>query len=1116
MMDENEVLNKKNDDGQQLETVLVQQNPEQAVAQDVTQSAEAAPETKKVIPKVLEERLLITPEHRKILNAVDSLSPVDLGWIYLPGNALDRFVPSEGMIAQEIGMDSQQVLNGIQEIKKIWKIPNDLPTNNGRLSPMDALIHALTIQHRLRWDPEINDYRIPRWHVLNGELGTGKLYTNNDAFIGERIFRNALGINEMLNDYQIQGGIMPDMIKMYGKRKNQRALLTGLNKTGKLPSASELERIKKQLELAHGKSLDEKQISNLRKFVVNTIDTMEEAARSVAHELVPLVKDIPSYVPIHMYCSFNDDSNMSEIEDTLIAAMIKLHSKAKEAQSKLPKLRKDVSAYKLRLAKSLVSVGVADYLLDAISDIQDEQGANGAAKGTEKKTKFTGKALRDKLKELVDDETNGKPALKRLSTSLKKKYFKQMEREDEDGFARAWDDAKARYTASVLSNVSDLELRRRTDGVNKESLEEKLESAEDDIDELSKYEDAITTELQEGHAWFTKKTAIKPTEAKANLMIEKMQYTALYQEILIPHLKELVGRELNINLHTDREKSVFIKDPTALLGMNSYPNNKLYGTIFYSIPRVNRQRSNEPLLDSLAEAEKKHEGAIKTMLKKKMPKPKTVEQFDKRHSAAFANVVMTSWGADGYRLQPKFVVAPTEVRGEFQLNPETVWYLKLPTRHDATELAELHHKGNTGTWEIKRLDKGGPTAGNVIMKVNPDQSQEWTFVDDIYYASLATKYGAKISALENNIAKARIEGDKKPFREELEKIYAEIRPEINYIMLANDLHLGSFNLQGRPTNIDYIRASQIVALQDLGIDPKVGPLKMFQQTEALHGRMRIRSHGYDSTMEGQEHDPLTSKIKIDALRKKLKDQGMNERKILEHIMAYADEQNSSRSVFRPQDQKEMYKLFQQPLLIELMDNGGQVAVGDGNHWTQSMGTDEAGEIRSMFDLRYVYTDKLICSDTGYGQSYSYDRIILPGTKPDVELRALVTHKMWHGRTEISSLADQAIGHKEDVFLYITADRHHPGVVAEKDVYVVLDVGKQSTMAHVSTIGKCSSVRGTMAVGYGSRGELMLPVRFWLDPIVETVIGWSERRKILKTNWDSAKSEMKNYFTQHKY
>ena len=1051
------------------------------------------------IPAALRERELLDDDHRRILKTLDEMSPEDTARTYTP-RGVGQEVPSIEDVAQEVDVDQETLRNKLHEIYNVWDLSEEQPTGN-ILSEEEAKVLALVNQHKLRWDPEIDDYRITRIHEYNAELGLGTLYTNNQALEGQRIFRNAMGLNDRLNSVHLQGGVMPPIVAMYGKLKNQGAVMTGQNKTGKRPSEEELQTVRNQLELAQdNRELTPKQVQNLRDFVVNTIDSMEEGARSAAHEAAPLFQDLPEHVPVHLYYSYNDDFNMSEIEDLLISSMRKVHQIAQKAEKQLPKLRSDLSVSKYKLAKHSLNTQVADYILD----FAEEQREEFEAQGDELPR---GKRFRNLIYDNLFHEDNGDtaPGLDDFRKGLRKRFFRDLGREDEEEFTRMFDEAKSRffYKNQAIRDPGHIEQRKGVDLKRYEALESTVHEIKDTLSELEQYENALQTEAREGHAWFTHKIAIRPTEAKANLMIQKMKYKDLYEQIFIPELKRVVGKDLNIKLHTDREISVFVEDPTKLLGRNEYDDNKLYGTIMTSVPRTNRQRSNEPLKDSLAELIKKHESSIASRVKNGRERPTTKEEFDKRHGISYSDVLFTSYGADGFKVMPKFAIAPSRIEGEYETNEEIAYYVKLPTRHDMKAVSELLRRGNRGTWVGKRLEKGGPTTGMVYQIEHADRRQEWVFCDDKFFENIADKYSERLGYLEGKLNRARKDEMKEHWEGEIKKVYDEIRPEINYTLLVNDVHLGSANMAGRPTNVDVTRASQQAALHAFGLDG----LKAVTGSEILHGNFEIGKR-YRTSHEGTFEDPLTVEKKVRLLERGLKKQGYSDKEVWKHVMEYQNEQYNTRSVFRPDDQKEMFRETLHPLFTELMDNGISVYIASGNHWNQSQTEDEARTLRSMFDPKYSDKGLFNVLPHGFGQGYGMEPIRLPGGEHE-GVAAMLAHKMASGKTEISASMDQALGNKEDARIYLTADRHQPAAVAEKERFLVLDVGKQTPNPFPTMIGKAPSVRGSMVFGYNPDNELVYSTTFILDDAVDPIIGWDERADRLRRCYTTLQDELSN-------
>lgn len=1064
------------------------------------------------IPIILRQRLLINDEHRTILKAMEELSPRDTGFIYIPGRN-GREVPSVDMIAKETGLSEDAVRKNIQKIKKIWNISDNLPTNNGWFTKEEALISSLTNQHKLRWDTEINDYRVPRINMYSAEIGTGTLYTRNKAFEGEKILRKAIGLDKMLNSYVIQGGIMPQIIALYGKLKAERASLIGLNKTGEETPESKVEQLKSYLELAQKNELSPKENLNLETFVINTLNSMPEAARSVSHELVPLLENIPKNVPIHFFWSYNDDFNMEEIGDILIARMRLIHKKAKEAEERLPKLKEDISQYKSNIAQLYLNTSVAEHIKDYFSEIDDIP---------------SGKKLRTTIEEKLFHEENGNisPGLKKFKKMIMKGFTQHFGREGD--FERVYSTAKQRffYENAVITDISVIESRITLDKAKKDKIEEKLPGKEDEIAELEHFYEAFVSEESEGHSWFTKKIAINPTESKAHRMIKKENYKKIWTDYLLDPLKKMIG-DKKFFLHTDREISIFIPDPSLIWNKNEYPSNKLYGTILTSIPRTNRQRSNEPLLNSLAELQKKHESAIASRLKFNKERPKTIEEFDKHNASAFSDILMTSWGAEGERVMPKIVVAPSRVKGDYRDAVETVYYFKSPSRHDTGILSELVKKGNRGTWEAKRIDKGGPTTGNTIQITHPDRSQEWIFIDDSLYEKIEYLYSGRIKEVEDKIVKtkgkltrSRVDNSKKKWKKDIKNLNGQLKNINNEIadmsglykaLLANDDHFGAYNEKGCPNNVDYVRASQLIALQSYGFDN----IDVVTGTEFLHGIQAFRAH--DTRLEGLLENPVESDFNTHLLERGLRERfltlGMNplkaEQEVLRYLNEYKNEQMHSKSTFRPNDQIDMFKLVEQPVFDELLANNTPIYVGSGNHWKNSVkDIDEARLIKDLFPLKYERKG-LMNAIPADGQSYTIHPIRLPSMKGH-KINAMFAHKMWHGNTEISALSKQAQGHREDAQIYLVADRHHPGMVVERDKFFVLDTGKQTTMDYVSIIGKVSSTRGTMVVGYSPTKEQIFSTRFFLDDVVDKVIGWPEKAQMLKTCHDTLNQKLKTY------
>lgn len=1029
--------------------------------------------TVKKVPTILQECLSLTENDRKLLNVLAENAPSDTTQLYLPtGNFGGSFL-SVKELAKKLRTNEQSVRDRLEHIRVVWNIPEqeNLPTNNNTITLEDALIRAVLNQHILRFDNEIQDYRVPRIHFYSSELGIGQLYTNNKAFRGERIFRKAMGYNEVMNSYHLQGGVMPELIFMFGKQKNQRALLTGLNQSGAELDLDEINYLEMLIESVQEKPLTAKQEMHIRENFARTLDSMEEAAKSSAYELAPLLTDIPTYVPIHIYYSYNDDSNLSEIEDHLISRMRKIHQKMKEASDNLPNKRDNLN--ELRSKKGIINtyLQIVRYLVQSF--------------GISKKA-FSTELFQQKMRNLMlDEEDTYTKSFEVIINEAKNWYLENIEKDETSFYNIIFSCVDQLLAKAHTLHTLRVEIKKGTE--NYQKVNAKIVQLEAKIAELEQFELAFETEQRSGHSWFTKVIAIKPTEAKVNEMLKKELYRNLYKEIMLPELQLITGKKHDIHVHTDREITVYVPDPMQLLDKHTYPDNKLYGTTITAIPRTNRQRSNEPLLESTFELQKKHECSIATRLKLAKKRPTTIQKFNKRESC-FSDVVWTSYGADGFRLQPKLVVAPTMVAEEYEHSTEIVYYLKTPTRHDTKKMGDQMKRGNKGTWAAKRVDKGGPTTGQVMQIRHADGSNEWFFFDDDFYENIADTYGDCFEDIEHKLEKAKLQKKSiKEYSTAYKNLCEKICVDLRYILLANDIHLGSYTMPGRPSNIDMTKASTEVALQTLGY----GAITSMQGSEFLHGHLKFGS--YDSSYEGLDINPLKLGKSGVILLEDLRKHGVPYEKILELLMLFIEENEYSRAVFKVRDQKEMFAQFLKPIMTELMDRGCSIFLGAGNHWNSSNKyEDEVSAIASVFDDKYRDSGKLIYRHSG-GQSYSLDVVSLPANVP---IRALIAHKMRHGKTEISAIMDQAVGTKQNALFVITADRHHSGMIAEKERFGILDTGKQSVMPYVMAIGKASSTRGMVALGYSPNRDLCYSARFWMDDVVHKLTGWNRKARLL--------------------
>ncbi|HKL23400.1 MAG TPA: hypothetical protein VJ895_01480, partial [Candidatus Nanoarchaeia archaeon] len=841
--------------------------------------------------------------------------------------------------------------------------------------------------------------------------------------------------------------------------------------------------------------------NNLEKYVVNTIDSFEEAAKSVAHEIKDMYKNIPEHVDIHWYFGASDFANMKEIESTLVAQRRITNREMQKANQDLPEWRDSLDELKQENSKNLVNKLLSDKIYLHINNQRNEFDEGSFP---EKGEEFR------KIKDSYFFTQKGEPAkrVEKLKKSIKKKYEQTLGKSTEM-FDSIFDTAILDYQElTTFKKIKDYK-EKQTENLEKKSM--KISTLEDKIHEAERFENALIRERTQGPSWFTGHIAIKPTDAKVMQMVKKEKYKALYEKILIPELKKLTNKDHKIHLHTDKIISVHIPDPQYQIDWDKMSEEERLktpiGTIMTSFPQTNVERSNEPIKGGFAEIQSFQEKILSKRIQDEKKKPKTHEEFNKKEHA-FSDIYFTSHSAEGFLTQTKFRIAPSRVKGKNNYDKELTTFLKLPTRHDYEKLYDLMAKGNTGTWYAKRADKGGDTAGNTILIDHPDLSQEQIFFNDKFYAKIGKKYGERVNELEDKICELEEKVNRKGTKEyrekhkkllmntkeELEGIYNKVRPEFYNIFNANDLHFGEWSMPGRFTLEEGIRASQQAALQSEGVNSmKAGII-----TEAFNGDQEFRS--YAARKLGTWTSGINYRKELNFLTNELLKKGYSEKEIMKHRDIFTQEMLDGIVTFKLEGQTDDFIHYEKDLFNELMNKGTELFVGMGNHHQASGDRQSEGDIvKKLLDAERFYESngklKIGYGSTA-GQSFSYDMFDFPGVE-DRLIPFVVTHKAWSGKTEIDGPIRQMVRTKDNAAYMNTSDRHHEGMAAQNGKMMFLDSGKPPVNPFVQMIGKASSVRGTQIPKYDpTGGNGYMAKRGFYDPVVEKIIGWDEKAQIL--------------------
>jgi len=820
-------------------------------------------------------------------------------------------------------------------------------------------------------------------------------------------------------------------------------------------------------------------------------------------------------VDIHWFFGSNDFANMKEIGDSLIAQRRITNREMRKANKELPEWKEELSETKKETAQTLVNKLLSDKIYVYVN--------NQRSKFDEEEFPERGKGFR-KLVENYFKTKKGNPAkrVEHLKNNIQKEYESIIGKTDKM-FNSIFETAIINYKdLTTFKQIKDFK-DRQTNELEKKSR--KISTLEDKIHDAEKFENALLQEEIQGPSWFTGHIAIKPKDTKVLQMVKKQKYKSLYENILIPELKKLTGKNHKIHLHTDKIISVHVPSPEYQINWENMSDEERafapIGTIMTSNPQTNIERGNSPIKTGFADLQSFQQKALSVRISKGKERPKTHGEFKKNEYGA-SDIYFTSHSAEGFLTQTKLSVAPTRVKGENSEDKTLTTFLKLPTRIDYDKLYDLMTKGNTGTWYAKRADGGGDTSGNVIRIEYADRSTGEIFFKDDFYKEIGEKYGEKVQNLESEISKLEEKVSRKgtakykkenrlklkKAKTELNSIYDKIRPEFYNVFNAQDLHFGEWSMPGRFTLAEGIRASQQAALQSMGISS----MKVVIITEAFNGAQSFRS--YDAKKLGTWVSGINFRKEYDILTKEMIKNGYSEKEILKYRDVFTQQMLDGIVTPKIEGQTTDFVNYELPLFQELMNKGMKLFIGMGNHH-QASGKNmqsEADIVKKLLDADAFYEANgsiLIGYNSTSGQSFNYDMVNFPGLEGKV-IPSIIAHKGWAGKTEINGPIQQMVRTKDNVSYGYFADRHHSGMAAQTGKMIFLDVGKPPVNSYVQIIGKCSSTRGTQIPQYDPTGKnRYMAKREFLDPVVEKIIGWDEKANILSRCNSLIKEGMKD-------
>lgn len=440
------------------------------------------------------------------------------------------------------------------------------------------------------------------------------------------------------------------------------------------------------------------------------------------------------------------------------------------------------------------------------------------------------------------------------------------------------------------------------------------------------------------------------------------------------------------------------------------------------------------------------------------------------------DVILSCHEAGGFRAQPQPKYTENLVQGEERETPEICMHIKLPTLHSVQRLLWLKNK-RLRNWHTKRLAKHQYASGAVIHTLKKEGLQTIEYIDTaelIRYGELAGQIDKTNSRISKYIKKPRkhakfLERAKNEIREIKE------RGEINQIKIeANGDHeLGVPNYPGRPSNYDYIDASQEYQRK------KGLPELLIIGGDIIHGKI---DPYYDPRLYQYAKIPAVIKQEI----KEIRESGLPLKKKYQSLEKLLKETVEQYPIACTDKEFDEFGIRELPYIKEVIENGGRVAVVSGNHLTdKKQGREEATILARIIKSAVPGYEDRVENIPAIGQSFGSGVIKLEKDNQQSKKLFLV-HHLWEGSDELVGAGMQILRTNRDEEMVFYFHKHHPGIGFMDGTAYTLGAGMQTYSQYVHLIGKQDSLKGFLNV-YTDPKKAYYKWEFVLDPVLEKLM-----------------------------
>ena len=343
--------------------------------------------------------------------------------------------------------------------------------------------------------------------------------------------------------------------------------------------------------------------------------------------------------------------------------------------------------------------------------------------------------------------------------------------------------------------------------------------------------------------------------------------------------------------------------------------------------------------------------------------------FRNKNNMDVPDIYLSANGVGGLRVILEQKYSENTIEGEERKTPKILVHIKLPTFHYSENLDYTKSKGII-TNDTKRFAKKLHGGGAVIhtIKSNNVHEFEMVTVDQLVdFANIESEIKSKRNLLNK---KNPNKDEAKKIRKEIKELKKDMVLDTKKMEVSGDVHIGCKNNPGSPSHYAVEEASQ-------NYQKKNGLPDILVGSEYFNGS---KKKSFDSDKQNLSENPIAFKRNLEEI---MNDSSLSMNKKINKIRKYAITDKNKTSLPRISQQCEVIKELVIPYFEEILkkDGKGRILYVSGNHPNEDTNYDEAEVIASLIpnSPEYIKNHQLELGK-GAGEDYGLKTIRIDGGK----------------------------------------------------------------------------------------------------------------------------------------